>query len=287
MEGLVKLSQLGPFDFEHKYYKLRHWVNFDELHMVQLFQNPNALYYILQTGTINLFAMAKNRNFTYLLQKSLSGICCNRLSSEGEKTSRILEKNIYKICWFDLFENPYAYDDEYNVNWSNICKNTNTKIIKVLEKIIDTNFDKIDWVILSANPSAISILEKYPDMINWTALSRNKNAMHLLEQNLEKIDWDYLCTNPSAISLLEKNMDKINWTYLSINPNAIHLLEKNIDKIDWRIISLNPQIYNYDYKSLKERMKNSGIARGIMENRFHPRNMDNWESWGHVECDDV
>ena len=282
MEGFVKLSELGPFDFEHKYYKLRDWVNLDKLYMVHLFQNPNALYYILQRGTINLFTMAKNKNFTYLLKKSLSGIYGSALSNNGN-ADRILEKNIYKIGWYDLFETPYTYDDTYNVNWSNICRNTNPKIIKVLEKIIETNLDKIDWVILSANPSAICILEKYPDKMNWIALSRNKNAMHILEKNLDKIDWDYLCTNPSAISLLEKNMDKINWTYLSINPNAIHLFEKNIDKVDWRIMSLNPNIYNYDYNALKERMKNSGIARGIMENRFHPRNMDNWESWGHIE----
>ena len=58
--------------------------------------------------------------------------------------------------------------------------------------------DKIDWVMLSKNPSA--------------------RAIALLEKNQDKIDWHYLSSNPSAISLLENNQDKIIWSQLSRNP---------------------------------------------------------------------
>ena len=45
---------------------------------------------------------------------------------------------------------------------------------------------KIDWIMLSANPSAIHLLEKNPDKISWSCLSRNPAAIHLLEKNKKK-----------------------------------------------------------------------------------------------------
>ena len=36
---------------------------------------------------------------------------------------------------------------------------------------------------LSANPSAIELLEQNPDKIDWGQLSRNQSAMHLLKKS--------------------------------------------------------------------------------------------------------
>ena len=69
-----------------------------------------------------------------------------------------------------------------------------------------------------------SKLEQHPDKIDWLLLSANPNAIYLLEQNQDKIYWGWLCSNPNAIHLLEQNYDKIDWCMLSANPNAIHLL---------------------------------------------------------------
>ena len=51
---------------------------------------------------------------------------------------------------------------------------------------IEENFDEMSkaeyfWSSLSINPSAIHLLEKYPDKIVWEMLSGNDNAIHLLE----------------------------------------------------------------------------------------------------------
>ena len=101
--------------------------------------------------------------------------------------------------------------------------------------------------------------------------------------DINKIDWDYLSENPNAIELLKENQDKINWINLSKNPNAISLLKKNQDKIDWYLFSLNPNIMTYDYKKMKENMKNSGIAEELMAYIFNPKNMEKWNSWGFSE----
>jgi hypothetical protein len=49
--------------------------------------------------------------------------------------------------------------------------------------------DKIDWMWLSENPNAISVLEQNPEKINWTWLSKNPNAIHLLGNNKHRINW--------------------------------------------------------------------------------------------------
>ena len=51
---------------------------------------------------------------------------------------------------------------------------------------------------------------------------------------------------------------------LSLNQNAIELLKENKDKIDWWKFSRNPNIFTYDYKKMKEKMKNSGIVEELM-----------------------
>ena len=81
------------------------------------------------------------------------------------------------------------------------------------------------------------------------------------------------------------DINKLNWQMLSENPNAIHLLEQNPDKIYWPWLSKNPSIFTYNYSEIKRRMKET-IAEDLMKNRFHPKHMDKWVSWGQEEEDD-
>ena len=78
------------------------------------------------------------------------------------------------------------------------------------------------------------------DRVEWDMLSQNPSAIHLLEKNLDRVHWTRLCKNPAGIPLLEKNMDRVNWDILSLNPMAIPLLEKNLDKVNWGTLSMNP-----------------------------------------------
>ena len=89
--------------------------------------------------------------------------------------------------------------------------------------------------------------------------------------------------NTKLRPFIEANPEKINWCRLSRNPDAIHLLEANPEKIDWLELSRNPSIFifTYDYDAIKNYMYGSGLARDLMENRFHPRNVHKFEEWGH------
>jgi len=119
--------------------------------------------------------------------------------------------------------------------------------------------------------------------LNWISLSLNPNAIELLKENKDKINWSLLSINPNAIELLKENRNKINWNFLSENPNAIELLKENQDKINWLSFSENPNIFSYDYKKMKETMRNSGIVEELMAYIFHPRNMNKWINWGFSE----
>ena len=101
--------------------------------------------------------------------------------------------------------------------------------------------------------------------------------------NIDKIDWNGLSYNKNAIKLLKENKNKINWYNLSENPNAIELLKDNKNKIVWWHFSKNPNIFTYDYKLMKETMKNSRIAEELMSVIFHPKNMNKWKDWGFLE----
>jgi hypothetical protein len=94
--------------------------------------------------------------------------------------------------------------------------------------------------------------------------------------------------NPKFLKLRKWiQIDKVHWDALSKNPNAIHILEKNLDKVDWYGLSnwyglsMNPNIFDYDYKKIKNTLYNdNGFVEELMMNRFHPSNMDKWYDWG-------
>ncbi len=63
---------------------------------------------------------------------------------------------------------------------------------------------------------------------------------------------------------------------MSRNPEAMDLLEKNQDKIHWGILSSNPGIFVYDYSKMSR-----PFTEELMQNRFHPKNLDKFEAWGY------
>ena len=164
-------------------------------------------------------------------------------------------------------------------------------VVKLLDWI-----ETLDYTKLSLNPSdgALELLEKNPEKINWFQLSKNAHpkALELLEQNPEKIDWRLLSRNScdKALELLKKNPNKINWVQLSMNsnPKALELIERNQKIMNeynclneyncWRCLSLNPNIFGYDYAVMET---NCLIYKAeLMKNRFHPRNLYKFVSWG-------
>ena len=45
----------------------------------------------------------------------------------------------------------------------------------------------------------------------------------------------------------------------------------------------NPAIFEYDYEAMRNRMKL--IEEELVANRFHPKNMDKFVSWGFEDFD--
>ena len=65
---------------------------------------------------------------------------------------------------------------------------------------------------------------------------------------------------------------------MSENPNAIELLKENTDKIHWEQLSKNPNIFTYDYDKMRENCLL--FKEDLMKERFHPRNLYKFGSWG-------
>ena len=73
--------------------------------------------------------------------------------------------------------------------------------------------------------------------------------------------------------------NKLCWDYLSSKPCAIELLKNNPLKINWAPLSKNPHIFTYDYDKMRENCLL--FKEDLMKERFHPRNLYKFSSWGH------
>lgn len=170
-----------------------------------------------------------------------------------------------KIVSISLCQNPHPYlavflqENRDKIDIVALSNNNSPELIPVLDAYVNDNQHYLG--VVSRNPNAISIIEKYlkdpsqvkpesirggrclpqdRDLLDWYHLSENPNAIPLLEKHLDKIWLVRFARNPNAMSILEKNLDIVDWSSLSENPNAIPLLEKHIDKICWITLSKNP-----------------------------------------------
>jgi len=169
--------------------------------------------------------------------------------------------------------------DMNQISWPLLCANTHPTAIELLQKMIDDGrYSELNWDILSANPCAISILEKNQDKLNWNILSSNPSAMHLLLQNRDKIKYMQLCKNThvSAIELIKTlPKDLIYWPYLCYNPTAIDFLEENQEYINWYYLSINPAIFRYNYEKMAK-LRNEVIQEELMAVSLHPSRISYW-----------
>lgn len=122
-----------------------------------------------------------------------------------------------------------------SINYEYLCGNTHPEAMRMVEEQLRRDQGYVlDWIKLSANPSAMDILVNNPDEISWMHLSLNPSAIELLSNNRHRIDWIFLAKNRNAIDLLTEYLEspestnmKTNMkfmTNLSQNPNALPLL---------------------------------------------------------------
>lgn len=192
----------------------------------------------------------------------------------------LLEKYPTKIEWRFLLKNPNALPlIEANMDkidsWYLFGGNPNPAMVAFIEKHWDIVFKhgldstaSVSWEMLSENPVAVPLLEKYPHLIWYRKLAVNPNAIHLIEQHLKlkNVDINWCLTNPNAVPLIERWRDQL-WeenaidSELCSNPNAMHLIAK------------------LDYAKMKE--NNCAFANELAKVVFHPvRVMRVGEQWG-------
>jgi hypothetical protein len=88
-----------------------------------------------------------------------------------------------------------------------------------LTPFAQANAHRLCWRQLSANPSAICLLEANPDRIDWKMLSLNCAASHLLTANLHRITWSLAARNPTMTHVVQRNPTRIDYGELHVNPS--------------------------------------------------------------------
>lgn len=206
--------------------------------------------------------LSKHPHAVFLLESHLENINWIEIAMNPAAIS-LIKQNLEKIHWDILCQNPNAVDlIEENLDkiqpsgYMNLCKNTNSRAMHLLEQHIDvlnaSPKNKYGWSLLSENPAAIPLLEKHLDKIDWMSLSSNPAAIQLLKKYLDKVEWVTLSGNPAAVSLLECHLDKVCDETFFKNPNAIHLFESRFHSAfpdeHYRVLSYNPAIFeDFDY----------------------------------------
>jgi len=90
------------------------------------------------------------------------------------------------------------------------------------------------------------------------------------------IDWGALSANTNAIQLLNQNMYEINWECL-----RECFKSETISYWHSLVYPYNSRIDVYDYKLMLNNRKS--LSKNIIENRFNPKNLDKFVSWGFEE----
>jgi hypothetical protein len=141
--------------------------------------NPDSL-------DINWYLLSKNSNAMRILKKYQNKInwyylCLNENKEAIQMIENELEinPNDNKIIWGNLSQNSQAIHllkkYQNKIDWKYICANINPEAIEMIEEFLNKNSNHtlLNWKLLSRNPSAIKLLERYRDNIFWDKLSTN------------------------------------------------------------------------------------------------------------------
>ena len=287
-------------------YKLKDWIHESDLLVEAITMNPcegaaKVFENLDKHFNHGKYDNPENRDCrkNLILKHPYTNLCYN--TSEWAREIILINPQFWSFYNFsqnkaewvqDMFESRLDLID-WNIIAANPSKWACEKIIKQVEK----RNPKIclDLYNIFINPSdwAGEFIQKYSMTPVWYLLSENpaKWAGEMFENNHDKIAYHHLSRNPAewARKILEKNPKridyKIHYDWLSRNHSAWALdMMENIMKIQpWKIhwfhLSSNPYIFTYDYEFLRKRMRYT-IAEELIQNRFHPRNVHKFASWG-------
>jgi hypothetical protein len=170
-----------------------------------IWSNSGAVDFIIEnihSPSINwkMVCLNKHPRVIELLENHLDKIEWYFLSKNGAAID-LLYKHRTKIITHKFWENEnnqelidyacnYIYNHErsiyvselglnqyyYDLFIETICINTNEHVMQMLYIMLNEDpyvKQKVNWTVLSANPSAIDILKQYPEKIKWREFSKN------------------------------------------------------------------------------------------------------------------
>ena len=278
--------------------ELLDWIPSNKLASCMLQMNPNAIDHIEKYHIQKMWPLLSSNPgalcYLYNDPTMLDNYGC-WLKNSNPAVIPILEKYArIKLSYVQemLLENSNALhlvylDDHYVTSHLHILvKNTSPQAMVLVETYLHL-LKESDWEKLSANPSAIHILEKNLDKLNWNILCSNPAAIHLLLKLPYRIYWFHFSknTHPLAIQHIKKNLEKVNWPNLSANPAAIELLKENQDKIAWYWLSKNPAIFEYNYSNMAK-ARTDVIREDLLSVALHPDRVCAWLHQG-LTLDDL
>jgi len=283
--GMLSCNERAIEYLENHERKIDHFyilLNEEAIHIIEKiiknnkYNSNNHMY-----GEIN-----NNKNAVNFLRNNRHHMDYTRLCAKEhgiEFVDELIKNNeLDKIHWGTLSSNPAAMhilnDPKYYqyINWCGIIYNKNAV------ELVKNNLHMVRkyWGSICALPHLIDIIEQNMDKIDWGRLSINYNAIHILEKNIGKIDRGNLRLNKNGFQLLlklhevfgdnhythyHKNIifdyfdycEKNNMTF-----NLIYLLseygytEKHMEFLkhnnNYYKLSRNPNIFEYDYKRMRE-----------------------------------
>jgi hypothetical protein len=188
-------------------------------------------------------------------EEKLKDFYHNLAKNKNPKVFSILRK-IYnenpdsdKLDWYDLSANPNAisilkkeYERNPNrIDFNALSSNTHRDAIKLLKRRI----------VIENQPNVFATFKSHREIINWISLSANPNAISILkkeyERNPNRIDFNALSSNTQIsklkdILIEEANFNKLNMIYLASNPFAPRELLEIIDRKEV-FKAYNPNFY--------------------------------------------
>jgi hypothetical protein len=249
-----------------------------------IFNNENAIHIIEKRIKKGNWRVNCNKNAVNFLRNNRQYIRYDILAEYEHGITfmdELINNNeLRKINWYGLSKNPAAmhilHDPKYYtyINWRGILYNKNAV------ELVKNNLHRVGqyWEDICRQPHLIEIIEQNIEKIHWVGLSENYNAIHILEKNLDKINIDKLKCNKNGFRLLlrlnhvfdncegyDKNIvfeyfddcEKKNKPF-----NLIKMLsqygytEKHMNFLkhnnECMFLLLNPNIFEYDYKRMKE-----------------------------------
>jgi len=109
-------------------------------------------------------------------------------------------------------------------------------------RIVASRLLEADWINLSANPSAIELIENNMNKVDLPGLSTNPAALHIIMKNLDKMDPHGLLMNPSIFTY---NYHRIKTDQASISEEVMKHFYHPTKLKKWLMNNLDKDVLDY------------------------------------------